>query len=115
MTNINSGKAWSELDIRDLQDALRRGYAIEDIATFLCRDADEVRAKVAELEPRMTAVSAEIFAAGGGARQPSITLILTATATHIRSGWMIGRSCCGWNAPESSHFATIESVSGLSE
>lgn len=63
MTKINSGKAWSELDIRDLQDALRRGYSIEDIATFLCRYADAVRAKVAELEPRMTAVSAEIFAA----------------------------------------------------
>jgi hypothetical protein len=63
MTDIKSGKAWSELDIRDLQDALRRGYAIEDIATFLCRDADEVRATVAELEPRMTAVSAEIFTA----------------------------------------------------
>jgi hypothetical protein len=62
MSDINSGKPWSEMAIRDLQDALRRGYEIEDIATFLCRDADEVRAKVAELEPRMTAVSAEIFA-----------------------------------------------------
>ena len=65
MHNLGMAKyrPWSELEIRDLRDALRRGYSIEDIATFLCRYADEVRAKVAELEPRMTAVSAEIFAA----------------------------------------------------
>ena len=51
MHNLGMAKyrPWSELEIRDLRDALRRGYSIEDIATFLCRYADEVRAKVAEL------------------------------------------------------------------
>ena len=49
MTDINSGKAWSEMDIRDLQNAIRRGETTEEIATFLCRDIDEVQAKITEL------------------------------------------------------------------
>ena len=49
MTDINSGKAWSEMDIRDLQNAIRRGETAEEIATFLCRDIDEVQAKITEL------------------------------------------------------------------
>jgi hypothetical protein len=53
MGNISSWTPWSELDIRDLQDALRRRETVEEIATFLCRDADEVRSKIAELERRM--------------------------------------------------------------
>ncbi len=31
MTDINSGKAWSEMDIRDLQNAIRRGETVEEI------------------------------------------------------------------------------------
>jgi hypothetical protein len=50
MTDINSGAKWSESDIRDLRDAVQRGETAEEIATFLCRDVDEVLAKIAELE-----------------------------------------------------------------
>jgi hypothetical protein len=49
MSDISSGTIWSELDIRDLRDAVQRGERVEEIATFLCRDVDEVRAKVAEI------------------------------------------------------------------
>jgi hypothetical protein len=50
MTDINSGAPWSEQDIRDLRDAVQRGETAAAIATFLCRDVDEVLAKIAELE-----------------------------------------------------------------
>ena len=58
MTDINSGEPWSERSILDLQECLRLGTPIDEIATFLFRDVVEVRAMVAELE----AVSAEVFA-----------------------------------------------------
>lgn len=50
MTDLNSGEPWSERSILDLQDCLRLGTRIDEIATFLCRDVDEVRAKIAELD-----------------------------------------------------------------
>jgi hypothetical protein len=50
MTNISSGTPWTERDLRDLREAVRRGETAEEIATFLCRDVDEVLAKIAELE-----------------------------------------------------------------
>jgi hypothetical protein len=50
MTDVNSGEPWSEQSIFDLQECLRLGTPIGEIATFLCRDQDEVRAKIAELE-----------------------------------------------------------------
>jgi hypothetical protein len=43
MMDINSGQPWSEMSIADLEQALRIGEPIEQIATFLCRDVDEVR------------------------------------------------------------------------
>jgi ubiquinone biosynthesis protein UbiJ len=51
--NVNTGKAWSEMDIADLANALTRGTPIEEIADFLCRDVDEVREKVAALAARL--------------------------------------------------------------
>jgi hypothetical protein len=50
MSDISSGTPWSEQNIRDLRDAVQRGETAEAIATFLCRDVDEVLAKIAELE-----------------------------------------------------------------
>jgi hypothetical protein len=47
--NINSGKPWSDLDFQDLRYCLAAGEPAEDIADFLCRNVDEVRAKTAEL------------------------------------------------------------------
>ncbi len=47
--NISSGKPWSKLDLQDLRYCLAAGEPLEAIADFLCRDVDEVRAKVAEL------------------------------------------------------------------
>jgi hypothetical protein len=49
MANINSGKEWSAMDLFDLQNGLRLGTPLEEMADFLCRDIDEVRSKEAEL------------------------------------------------------------------
>ena len=46
--NINTGKPWSALDLQDLRYCLAAGEPAEDIADFLCRNVDEVRAKTAE-------------------------------------------------------------------
>jgi hypothetical protein len=47
--NINNGQPWSELDLADLRDELRRGVPIRDIAEYLRRDVAEVDAKATEL------------------------------------------------------------------
>ena len=47
--DINSGQPWSEMDLSDLKDCLRRGDSVAEIANFLCRDEEEVRAKIEEL------------------------------------------------------------------
>ena len=49
MPNVNSGKPWSEMDIRDLKVALQYNRTVAEIADFLCRDVEEVEAKIAEL------------------------------------------------------------------
>ena len=49
MPNINSGKPWSEMGLDDLANCLKLGEPVEQIADFLCRDIEEVEAKVAEL------------------------------------------------------------------
>ena len=46
--NINTGLPWSALDLQDLRYCLAAGEPAEDIAEFLCRDVDEVRAKIDE-------------------------------------------------------------------
>jgi len=50
MTDRNSGKPWSRMDLFDLKNGIERGEPIEELAAFLLRDVDEVRRKVAELE-----------------------------------------------------------------
>jgi hypothetical protein len=47
--NINTGKPWSALDLQDLRYCLAAGEPVEDIADFLCRNVEEVRAKTAEI------------------------------------------------------------------
>ena len=47
--NLNSGKAWSPVDVSDLRHSLARGFSVEATADFLCRDAAEVAAKAREL------------------------------------------------------------------
>ena len=48
--NINTGKPWSDFDLEDLRYCLAAGEGAEQIADFLCRSVEEVRAKTAELE-----------------------------------------------------------------
>lgn len=49
MKDRNEGKPWSEMDLEDLDSALKLGKPVEEIAEFLCRSVEEVRAKLAEL------------------------------------------------------------------
>ena len=47
--DANSGEQWSEADISDLKNELDHGRTVAKTASFLCRDVDEVRAKMKEL------------------------------------------------------------------
>jgi hypothetical protein len=49
MPNINSGKPWSGLDLDDLEWGIEHGQSADRIADFLCRDVEEVEAKIAEM------------------------------------------------------------------
>jgi hypothetical protein len=49
MPNVNSGKEWSEIDIKDPRQCLTEGAPADDIADFFCRDVDEVKRKIAEM------------------------------------------------------------------
>jgi hypothetical protein len=50
MSNLNSGKPWSETDLLDLEVGLALEISIEGIANVLLRDVAEVRQKVASLK-----------------------------------------------------------------
>ena len=47
--DANSGEPWSEMDIADLANSLGYGDTFTQVASFLCRDEDEVRKKAKEL------------------------------------------------------------------
>jgi hypothetical protein len=47
--DLNTGKAWSEMDLFDLANNVRLGVSIEETAGFLCRSRREVGDKIAEL------------------------------------------------------------------
>ena len=47
--NLNNGKPWSEMDVADLTNCIRRNEPIGRVAAFLCRTKGEVREKAAEL------------------------------------------------------------------
>jgi hypothetical protein len=48
--DINSGQPWSDMSVEDLKHAVKIGTPVREIATFLCRDVEEVLAKVDELD-----------------------------------------------------------------
>jgi hypothetical protein len=52
LTDLNSGKAWSLMDLGDLANCILRGTSVDETAEFLCREVDEVRTKIAELKNR---------------------------------------------------------------
>jgi hypothetical protein len=41
-------KPSSELDLSDLRELLQKGRSVAAIAEFLCRDLDEIEAKIAD-------------------------------------------------------------------
>jgi hypothetical protein len=48
MSDLNSGKQWSAVDLQHLQDCLQDGMPVEEIAACLMRDVEEVE-RVLEL------------------------------------------------------------------
>jgi hypothetical protein len=47
--NVNSGEPWSDMDVADLIASLDYGDTFAEVASFLCRDEDEVRQKARAL------------------------------------------------------------------
>jgi hypothetical protein len=50
--DVNSGMEWSVMDIADLENYLRTGTPLPEIASFLMRDEEEVRQKIEELQSK---------------------------------------------------------------
>jgi hypothetical protein len=50
--NLNSGMPWFELALADLRNSMQLGKSVGEIADFLCRDIQEVRDKIAEMDPQ---------------------------------------------------------------
>jgi hypothetical protein len=48
-TNLNKGKSWSEMDLFDLKNGVERDTPVAEIADFLCRNEEQVRARIADL------------------------------------------------------------------
>jgi hypothetical protein len=49
LPNVNAGEPWSAMDMADLDELLTGGTPAAEIASYLCRDVDEVEAKIASL------------------------------------------------------------------
>jgi hypothetical protein len=47
---INAGQPWSAMDMADLFDMHESDMPVEKIADYLCREVDEVKAKIDEVE-----------------------------------------------------------------
>ena len=47
--SANTGKPWSEMDLFDFGNLLGRGDTMEQVAEFLCRDVEELHAKLRQL------------------------------------------------------------------
>jgi hypothetical protein len=47
--DLNSGKTWSEMDVRDLNSSVAYGDTIDETACHLCRSIKETKAKLKEL------------------------------------------------------------------
>jgi hypothetical protein len=50
---INAGQPWSAMDMADLFDMHESGMPVEKIADYLCREVDEVQAKIDEVERKI--------------------------------------------------------------
>jgi hypothetical protein len=48
LETINSGQPWSAMDLSDLDGLVTDRVPVADIADFVCRDVEEVEAKIAE-------------------------------------------------------------------
>ena len=48
--DLNTGEAWSDIDLWDLANCVRLNDPIEEIAEFMCRSRQEIREKLTELE-----------------------------------------------------------------
>jgi hypothetical protein len=53
--NINSGQPWSRMDMADLFDMNESGMPVAELAEYLCREVDEVQAKIDEVERQIAA------------------------------------------------------------
>ena len=53
LRSMQTGKSrqrfWSDLDLYELRAALKKGRPLQEIATDLSRDVDDVEAKIAEI------------------------------------------------------------------
>jgi hypothetical protein len=59
-STLRAGEPWSDQDDHDLKTELAAGRSVAEAADFLCRPADEVRQRMAELE-----LSVRFFTRGG--------------------------------------------------
>ena len=50
---LQTGDPWEKADLFFLDNALRRGMSVEDVAAFLGRPVDEVRAKARQLDENL--------------------------------------------------------------
>jgi hypothetical protein len=49
LPTINAGTPWSAMDMADLEEFLTSGASVKEIASYLCREVDEVEAKIVSL------------------------------------------------------------------
>jgi hypothetical protein len=47
--NLNTGKAWSDVDVFDIRWQVKRKVPVDEIAEFMCRTEKEIRDKAREL------------------------------------------------------------------
>jgi hypothetical protein len=46
---FNAGKPWTAMDLADPNEFLIDGTLVKEIASYLCREVDEIEAKIASL------------------------------------------------------------------
>ena len=55
-SDLSTGTAWSKEADRDLRSAIKSGYRVQEIATYLCRTEQEVRDRASLLRIRLPEV-----------------------------------------------------------
>jgi hypothetical protein len=48
-STLRTGEPWSDMDDRDLKAELAAGRSVSEVAAFLCRTADDVKQRMAQL------------------------------------------------------------------